>query len=204
MISLKIGQMVTFKKVTLTLGLCLGYLFILLTASCIDSEDSGYLDGCPRPAEADAIGIKQVFYSPYQNQRYATSSDTVSLSDFGFNFELEIQVKENANSGSLPGQAFALSCIQSFNIRNISNVSVILTAPFAGLPIGTDVSYLLVTPDSKRISELREFENVSVYFGSSLAITPVNYSQLKTRTFLFLKNGTQKFIDSTSPYLKTN
>ncbi|WP_157963181.1 hypothetical protein [Algoriphagus litoralis] len=175
-----------------------------MTASCIDSVEPGNVDGCPRPKEADAVGIKAVFFSPYKNNRYAIASDTVSLAEFGFNFELEIQVKENSNSGSLPGQAFALSCIQSFNIRNISDITVILTAPFAGLPIGTDISYLLFTPDKKRLSELKEFEAISVYFGTSLETTPANYSQLKTRTFLFLKNGTQTFIDSTSPYLKTN
>ena len=195
-INLKMGGM--------TLGLCCGYLLIMLIGSCIESVDPTNLDGCPRPAEADAVGIKQVFFSPYKNQRYATDSDTVNLADFGFNFELDIQVKENPNSGSLPGQAFALSCIQTFNIRNISNITVILTAPFAGLPIGTDISYLLITPDQKQLSELREFENVSVYFGTSLETKPANYSQLKTRMFLFLKNGTQTFIDSTSPYLKTN
>lgn len=194
-----------FKKVSLTLGICLGYMVLLMASSCIDGEDNTLnLEGCPRPKAADALGIKQVFFSPYRMNRYSTSADTVALAEFGFNFELDIQIQENPNSGSLPGQAYALSCIQAFNIRNISNISVILTAPFAGLPIGTDISYLLLTPDNKRISELREFENVPVYFGTSLQTTPPNYSQLKTRTFLFLKNGTQTFIDSTSPYLKTN
>ncbi len=204
MLSLSSFKRINSKKVLLTTGLCLSYLMILVTSACIDPEGNGPIDGCPRPVEADALNIKEVFFSPYRNQRYSTASDTVSISEFGFNFELEIQVKENPNSGSLPGQVMALSCIQTFNIRNISNISVVLTAPFAGLPIGTDISYLLVTPDDKRISELRDFENVSVFFGSSLEIRPTNYSQLKTRTFLFLKNGTQTFVDSTSPYLKTN
>lgn len=204
MVLLSFLRKINLKKVYLTLGLCLGYLILLMTSACIDGEDTGILDGCPRSKDADATGIKQVFYSPYKQQRYATASDTVDISDFRFNFELEIQVKENQNSGTLPGHAFALSCIQTYTIRNISNISVILTAPFAGLPIGTDISYLLISPDNKPISELREFENISVYFGTSLKTTPSNYSQLKTRTFLFLRNGTQTFIDSTSPYLKTN
>jgi hypothetical protein len=204
MISVKFLAQDCFKKAGLTVGLCFGYLILLTLASCILSEDPENTDGCPKPATADAIGIKQVFYSPYVNQRYASATDTVLLRDFRFNFELEIQVKADKDSGSLPGQAFALSCLQTFNIRNISNINVILTAPFAGLPIGTDISYLLVTAENRKISELREFENVSVYFGTSLGITPANYSQLKTRTFLFLKNGTQKFVDSTSPFLKTN
>lgn len=204
MISLSFLRKIEFKKAALTLCLCMGYLLILMTSACIDGEDSGFIDGCPRAKEADALGIKDVFFSPYLNNRYSTATDTVPLSQFGFNFELDIQLKENPNSGSLPGQAFALSCIETFNIRNISNIMVVLTAPFAGLPIGTDISYLLVTPDNQRLSELREFENVSVYFGTSLRTTPSNFSQLKTRTFLFLRNGKQVFIDSTSPYLKTN
>lgn len=192
------------KKVSLTLGLCLAYLLLIMATACIDIEDSTTLDGCPNPAEADAIGIKQVFYSPYKNQRYSTASDTVMLSEFGFNFELEIQEKENPNSGSLPGQAFALSCIKTYNIKNVFSITVLLLEPFANLPTGTDISYLLITPEKKPLSQVRDFDNVSVYFGSTLAITPPNYSQLKTRTFLFLKNGTQKVFDSTSPFLKTN
>lgn len=188
----------------MTSGLCFGYLLLLITSACIDTLDPADLEGCPRPVQADAVKIKEIFFSPYRNQRYSISNDTVPVSEFGFNFELEIQVRENQNSGSLPGQAYALSCLQTYNIRNISNITVLLTEPFAGLPIGTDISYLLITADKKPISELKEFENVSVFFGSRLSATPANFSQLKTRTFLFLKNGTRTFIDTTSPVLKTN
>lgn len=188
----------------MTTGLCLGYLLLLITSACIDTLGPPEIDGCPSPVEADAVKIKEIFFSPYKTQRYSTATDTVPVSEFGFNFELEIQVKESPNSGSLPGQAYALSCLQTYNIRNISSITVLLTAPFAGLLIGTDISYLLLTTDKKPISELKEFENVSVFFGSSLSATPANFSQLKTRTFLFLKNGTRTFIDSTSPILKTN
>lgn len=191
-----------FKRIGATLGLLGLQLCLLITWSCI--EEPGFNEGCPAPKEAAAVSIKQVFFSPYKNQRYAAASDTVLFSEFGFNFELEIQELEALNTGAFPGRAFALSCIQTYNLRNVSNITVILLEPFAGLPIGTDISYLLETPDKKTISELRVFENVSVYFGSTLAITPPNYSQLKTRTFLFLRNGTQKVLDSTSPYLKTN
>lgn len=190
------------RKALATAGLGFIYLSLLVLASCI--EDPGFNEGCPAPKEADAVSIKSVFFSPYKNQRYATAADTVLFSEFGFNFELEIQELEAFDFRSLPGQAFALSCLQTYNLRNISNITVILSAPFAGLPVGTDISYLLVTPDGEKISELRDFRNVSVYFGSKLNITPSNYSQLKTRTFLFLRNGTQKVVDSTSPFLKTN
>ncbi|GAB2485374.1 hypothetical protein [Algoriphagus taiwanensis] len=190
------------KKWKATVSISLAYLSALVIFSCVETPELD--DLCPEPAEADAMGIKDVFYSPYTNQRYSSSSDTVPLSEFRFNFELEIQRKENPSGGSLPGQAFALSCLETFTIRNISNISVILTAPFAGIPVGTDIAYLLETPEGEKLSELRAFEGISVYFGTRLTITPENYSQLKTRTFLFLRNGDRSFIDSSSPYLKIN
>jgi hypothetical protein len=191
----------TLRRILATMGVVGLQLSLVIVWSCIDAPELS--DICPRPEPANAIGLKSVFYNPYRNQRYSSSSDTVPLSEFGFNFELEIQRIEALNRFSLPGQAFALSCAQTFSIRNISNVSVILLQPFAGLPVGTDISYLLITPEGKKLSELRQFENVTVWFGTRLAITPPNFSQLKTRTFLFLKNGTQKAVDSTSPILKT-
>ncbi|MBA4299749.1 MAG: hypothetical protein C0433_06505 [Cyclobacterium sp.] len=194
----------SFKKVLVPLGLGVAYLLLFMTSACLEGEDTRNKEGCPIPTQADATGIKQVFFSPYKAQRYATALDTVLLSEFRFNFELEILIKKNQNSSTFPLHSEKFDCIQTFSLQNISNISVILTAPFAGLPIGTDISYLLFTPDKKRISELRDFGNVSVFFGTSLELKPPNYSQLKTRTFLFLKNGTQKFVDSTSPFLKTN
>ncbi|GMQ23606.1 hypothetical protein Aoki45_02880 [Algoriphagus sp. oki45] len=190
------------KKWKATFCLGLTYMLAMITFSCVEMPDLN--DLCPDPIEADALSLKEVFYSPYSNQQYSSSTDTVPLGEFRFNFELEIQQKENPSGASLPGQAFALSCAQTFNIRNISNISVILTAPFAGLPIGTDIGYLLETPEGEKLSELRTFEGISVYFGTRLNITPENYSQLKTRTFLFLRNGDRSFIDSTSPYIKIN
>ena len=184
------------------MGLLSGYGMLLITFSCVDTDL--FIEGCPRPIEANAISLKQVFYSPYENNHYSDSADTVLVKDFRFNFELEIKEKEMANAFEFPGRAFATSCIPSYSIRNISNISVILLAPFAGLPVGTDIGYLLETPEGSKISELKVFEGVSIYFGTKLLITPQNFSQLKTRTFLFLRDGTQTFIDSTSPFLKIN
>jgi hypothetical protein len=84
----------------------------------------------------------------------------------------------------------------------VSNISVVLLEPFAGLPVGTDISYALIADDGKSLSHLRELEGVTVYFSVSLKVATENYSQLKTRTFLFLKDGTQKVLKSTSPFLK--
>jgi hypothetical protein len=185
------------------LMLCQGYLLLLVFSSCVENELMNPFDGCPSPAAADAVGIKQVFFSPYKNQRYSTPTDTVGISEFRFNFELELKELQNKSTGFLPGNAYALSCLKTYTIRNISNITVLLTEPFAGLPIGTDISYLLELPEGKKLSELRTFDGVSVYFGTQLKIIPENYSQLKTKTFLFLRNGNQFTFDSTSPYLKT-
>ena len=192
----------SIKRLKATVGMVLIYPMLLVVSACMENEY--YIEGCPLPTPADAIGISQIFYSPYINQRYSTSSDTVAFKDFRFNLELKVLEKERADLGDFPGKAFALSCIKSYSISNISNISVILLQPFAGLPTGTDIGYLLETPDGKKISEIRIFEEIQVYFGMKLNITPENYSQLKTRTFLFLKDGSRHSIESTSPYLKTS
>lgn len=87
------------EKTSLVGALGIGYLLLSFTSACIDTGGSGLPDGCAIPAEAKAIGIKQVFYSPYQSQRYATASDTVLLTEFGFNFELGILEIEPPNCG---------------------------------------------------------------------------------------------------------
>jgi hypothetical protein len=57
------------KRLSATIGLLGLQLCLLLTGSCI--EEPGYIEGCPRPKVANAIGIKSVFFSPYLNQRYS-------------------------------------------------------------------------------------------------------------------------------------
>ncbi|MDX5340444.1 MAG: hypothetical protein LPK25_15575 [Cyclobacteriaceae bacterium] len=190
------------KKLQATIWIVLLYPMLLVVSSCMENEF--YIEGCPLPTPADATGIAQVFYSPYVNQRYSSTLDTVPFQDFRFNLELKVMEKERADAGFLPGKAFALSCMKSYSISNISNISVILLQPFAGLPIGTDIGYLLETPEGQKISEIREFQAVQVYFGMKLNITPENYSRLKTRTFLFLKDGSRHSMDSTSPYLRSS
>ena len=98
--SLSLSMMLTnfftrkrLKKITITLLTCAGYLLLLMTSACIDTDDFDLINGCPLVVDTNAIGIKQVFFSPYKNQHYATATDTVLFSEFGFNFELEIQEK---------------------------------------------------------------------------------------------------------------
>lgn len=188
------------KKLKATLGIIFLYPMFLVLSSCMENEF--YIEGCPLPTQADAKGLAQIFYSPYKNQKYSSSADTVLFNEFRFNIELNILEKERAEAAFIPGKAYALSCMKTYSISNISNFSVILQQPFAGLPVGTDIAYLLESPEGKKLSELREFIEVQVFFSFKLKITPGNYSQLKTRTFLFLKDGSRHSIESTSPYLK--
>ncbi|MBS4072916.1 MAG: hypothetical protein KGZ90_16425 [Algoriphagus sp.] len=178
-------------------------LFVIaMIQSCIRIDEDPY-NRCPSPKAANAVGIKQVFFSPYKNQRYATASDTVSISDFRYNFELDLSLIGNSNSSD-SSLAYPLVCEETFRIENISNLAVILTAPFAGLPVGTDISYALLTPEGKNIAQLKTFDQVSVYFGAKLTLKPTTITQLKSRIFVFFKDGSRSYLDATSPYLKTN
>lgn len=197
---LKIGDMRWLKnKGTRLLGLFFAFATF---QSCIQVEEDPY-NRCPSPKPANAIGIKQVFFSPYKNQRYASASDTVPFSEFGYNFQLDLKLIENPlQTESSP--AYPLVCEETFRIENISNIAVILTAPFAGLPTGADISYALITPDDKNISQLKTFDQVSIYFGAKLTLKPNTISQLKSRIFVFFKDGSGSFLDATSPYLTPN
>ena len=197
---LKIGELRRLKSKSAQLLSLLVVCFIM--NSCIQVDEDPY-NRCPSPKPANAVGIKQVFFSPYKNQRYAAASDTVSISDFRYNFELDLSLIENTNltESSL---AYPLVCEETFRIENISNIMVILRAPFAGLTVGTDISYALTTPDGKNIAQLKTFDQVSVYFGSKLTLKPTTISQLKSRIFVFFKDGSRAFLDADSPYLTPN
>lgn len=192
------------RSISLTLSFFIGNLLILILFSCLsESALQDPFGDCPEAREAEALDI-QVFYSPYENTTYAVETDTVAFGDFAFNFELTPGLMSDSGKGRFPGQAYALSCIQSFNFTNISNISVILTAPFNDLPIGTDISYLLVLPDGTLLDDLRDFKNVASFFTLDLRVTPANFSQLRTQTILFLRDGSQKVFTSNSPYLETD
>ncbi len=197
---LKIGKLGRWKNGSIQL---LSLLFAsVIFHSCIQVDEDPY-NRCPSPKPANAIGIKQVFFSPYKNQRYATASDTVPFSEFGYNFQLDLKLIENPlQTESSP--AYPLVCEETFRIENISNLAVILTSPFAGLPVGTDISYALLSPDGKNIAQLKTFDQVSVYFGAKLTLKPTTISQLKSRIFVFFKDGSSAFLDATSPYLTPN
>ncbi|MDF2157672.1 hypothetical protein [Algoriphagus sp. CAU 1675] len=193
------------KKAHTTMALVFGYMGLLIFGSCLSETNPDPYNQCPGPRMADAKGLN-VFHAPYTDNHYSTFEDTVLLEDYIFVLEITPEVlKESFLKNSLPGQAYALSCLESYNFRNISNLSVTLTAPFGDLPTGTDISYLFENYNKEMLSKIRDFNNLEPYLGLYFKSVPKeNFSQLKTRTYLFLKNGTQIWVDSTSPHLKTN
>ena len=139
------------------------------------------------------------------NDRYASSSDTVDFEDFFMVLDLEAEVLSEASSTWTFGRAYALSCAPIYNFKNISNIAVTLREPFGSLQAGTDISYLFETIEGTQLSELRDFRGISsLLFGLYFQESPENYSQLSLRIFLFLRDGSQILVDTTSPTLKTN
>lgn len=177
----------------------MGLAFVV--SGCIESIDNAS-DLCLNVPVVEAEGIKRVYFGPFQNQQSASDQDTVVVENFGFNLELDLLIEAT----DLPDPFFSstnrIACQGVYTIRNISNIAVVLLEPFADLPAGTDISYLLLTPSGQSIAQLREFNRVSVYIGARLNFNPEKISQLRTRTFLFLRDGTRVFLDSTSPFLK--
>jgi hypothetical protein len=193
----------TKKVLKMTLVISLIHLLLLILVSCLDEATIQDPFGeCPPPRPANAIGLKIQFF-PYENLRYSLETDTVLYVKFGIVLELTPELISENQVGKFPGRAFALSCAPWYNFRNISNIAIILTAPFAGIQNGTDISYLLELPDKTKLSELRDFQNTSNFFSLTLNKEPANFERLKTKTILFLRNGTQLTFDSTSPAIQT-
>lgn len=187
----------------MTLVISLIHLLFLVLVSCLDETSIENPFGeCPASRAANATGIKTQFF-PYKNSRYSIETDTVLMSEFAVVLELTPELLSENQVGKFPGQAFALSCAPVYEFKNISNISVILTAPFAGIQNGTDISYLLELSDKTRLSEFRDFQNTSNFFLLKLNKEPANFQRLKTKTIIFLRNGSQLTFDSTSPAIQT-
>lgn len=193
-----------FKVIKSTFGVFFAYMGLMIIGSCIENVDSDPFGGCPSAYKGLAKDIK-VLYGPYKDNRYSTENDLVSFQDFTFNLELDIEKSNEANLGfSFPGKAYALSCLEVFNVGNISNIAIILAAPYEGIQSGTDISYLFFVNEKERLSEFRDFSKISRYISLKLEKAPVKNTQLKTKTVLYLRDGTQKIFESTSPTLIPN
>ncbi len=186
----------------MTLVISLIHLLLLVLASCLDETSIENPFGeCPPFRAANVTGLKNQYF-PYENSRYSLETGTVLFKEFAIVVELTSELLSDNHIGKFPGQAYALSCAPAYNFKNISNISIILTAQFAGLQNGTDISYLLELPDKTRLSELRDFQNTSNFFLFTLKKEPANFERLKTKTILFLRNGTQITLDSASPAIQ--
>lgn len=203
-IYLKVGSKM-HRKIQFTCLIILSYLGMVVTVACVREQLPDLYARCPGPVDANLLDAK-IFFGPYKNERYSSASDTVDIDDFFLVFEWvpERLSQQTDRRFSFPWESMALSCIAQYNFKNISNIAVILTAPFDGLPTGTDISYLLETTEQENLAEFRDFTSMDPFLGLYLKSQPENYSQLKTRTFIFLKNGTSIQLESTSPILQTN
>ncbi|WP_288372327.1 hypothetical protein [uncultured Algoriphagus sp.] len=191
------------KKIKALMVVIAGYFALLIGPSCVQEQLPDLYARCPGARDANAIDLN-VEFAPYLSDRYATSSDTVDFEDFFMVLDLEAEVLSEASSSWAFGRAYALSCAPIYNFKNISNIAVTLREPFGSLQAGTDISYLFETLEGTRLSDLRVFQNLIPTFGLYLQENPENYSQLSLRIFLFLRDGSQILVDTTSPTLKTN
>ena len=192
------------KKFQATFFLLFSYLFLLILPACIENLDSNPFGEC------SSIGLKanlidfEVFFEPYKNDRYATADDEVNFDDFKLNLKLTLDQISQSSSSNFPGRAYALSCLAIYDVRNVSNIAIILAAPYEGMSIGTDISYLFITQNEIRLSEFRDFSKLSNFISLSLLSPPSSKTQLKTKTIVFFRNGNQQVIETTSPTLLIN
>lgn len=193
------------KKLQATLLLSFGYMGLLILGACIENVDSNPFGECSKAGLKSNLKDFEVLYQPYQNQKYSTEADQVSFKDFKFNLRFTIeQLSQSSNTFNFPGIALALSCAPIYDVRNVSNIAIILAAPYEGIQTGTDISYLLVDQNDMRLSEFRDFSKISNFISLTLKKAPTSNTQLKTKTMVFFKNGTQKLVESTSPTLLIN
>jgi hypothetical protein len=192
---------IKFKKsVFMTFSVMVSQLASLVSYSCFVDPAFDDLD-CSIPLKANITELKQVFYSPYENQQYALPTDTVPISDFRFNMEFEFEPINTAKNLGAPGYAYALDCVPVFDVKNISNIQVFLTDFFNELPPGRDISYLLLLPDGSQLSRFRDYSKMEQFLSLKFNFNLSNTRQLNSLVIIYLKNGEQLRLRSTSPYL---
>ncbi len=193
------------KKLQATLLLSLSYMGLLILGACIENVDSNPFGECAKSGLKSNLKDFEVLYEPYKNEKYSAESDQVRFKDFRFNLRLAIeQISQSSITFDFPGNAYALSCAPIYDIRNVSNIAIILAAPYEGIQTGTDISYLFIAQNDIRLSEFRDFSKISNFISLTLQTAPTSKTQLKTKTIVFFKNGTQKLVESTSPTLLLN
>jgi len=185
-------SLVTIRS-TIFLFLAIGGIF-----SC--SRDSQFETGCPYPALAKLDSVQQIFYSPYLNKRYSETIDTVSFDDFRYHIEFEFEkIKKNNSSNEF---SINPACAPEYDVLDISNISIILTAPYDGIQTGNDISYLFLLPDGKSINRFRDYQNMKQFMTLKLKEKPNKVSQLNTEMVIYMVNGERIKKPSISPSIR--
>jgi hypothetical protein len=132
------------KNIQATLLLSFSYMALLVLNACIENVDSNPFGECSKVGLKSNLKDFNILYQPYKNGKSSTEADKVIFMDFRFNFSLTIeQISQSSSTFSFPGNAYALSCVALYDVRNISNTPIILAAQYEGIQKGTDISYLL-------------------------------------------------------------
>ncbi|MFT4857279.1 MAG: hypothetical protein ACI9UV_000369 [Algoriphagus sp.] len=193
------------KNIQATLLLSVSYMALLVLSACIENVDFNPFGECSKVGLKSNLKDFEVLYQPYKNGKYSTEADKVIFKDFRFNFNFTIeQISQSSSTFNFPGNAYALSCAALYDVRNMSNIAIILAAPYEGIQTGTDISYLFESQNDIRLSEFRDFSKISSIISLTLQRAPTSNTKLKTKTIVFFKNGTQKIVESTSPTLLIN
>lgn len=187
---------IRFRKTGIGLAFLVTVIQICFSGCVPDPDD---LLECPYPSLARLDSIYQVFYSPYTNQRYSSQNDTVRFEDFLLNVEFGYTKSNNTNAidRTYPG-----ACASLYNVQNLSNIELYLTSPYNGLPTGTEVSYLFLTPDGTPMNRFRDFKRMNQYLSLKLREKPRQKSQVNTRLVVYFRDGSSKSIVSISPFIK--
>ncbi|WP_009033291.1 hypothetical protein [Indibacter alkaliphilus] len=186
-------------RCSLAVSVFLCQLSILVLVACYTNPE--FDDPlCGNIQRSKIQDIKQVFFNPFTNGRFAMEEDTVNIEAFRYNFELEFEAIQSALI-YFPGFSFALDCEPKFNVENISNISIILRENYDDFPAGTDISYLFLLPDGSQLSRFRDFSAMQKFFSLKLDYIPEKSESLETTLIIFLRSGDQIRKASTSPVL---
>lgn len=188
----------------MTAAILSAYLSMMIFVACVDDPEINPFGECGGPSNANATDVSLV-YEPYKNKQFATQTDTVKLEEFNIYLKIAFEaIAQVPSTGRFPGVAYALSCAPNLNFQNIAGISMTLLAPYGDMEAGTDISALVKTHDNIKLSDLRDFTGSTGQYRLSVDLQPENKSQLKTKTVLKLKNGSEKIFESSSPVLLTN
>lgn len=156
---------------------------------------------CPERIPADLVEVKQVFFSPYKQMRYANSADSVSARDFRYNLEFRFSPRPSNSTEDEFFSQILESCHTKFLAQNISNIQIQTKKDFQNFIAGTDISYLFILPDDIQLSRFRDFANMETFLSLRMNIKIENPQRLESRIMVFLRNGEKLEIESISPLL---